>query len=922
MPTMAGAQTSGPASTETAATQPSASEEKAGDQAIIVTGTRIQGGFNAPTPVTVASVEDLKQAAPTNIADGLNQLPAFNSSTRTTSPGTAAATGNNGQNLLNLRGLGPNRTLILLNGNRMVATNFLGSVDVNILPQALIKRVDVVTGGASAAYGSDAVSGVVNFVLDENLNGLKGEIRGGLSTYGDMGSKAASLAYGKSFIDDRLHILASAEYFQQDGIRADQSTGRAWFDKAAGQYAVPGAATTVSVVPDIRSSAGAYGGLITAGALKGITFLPNGQLGTFNYGTLTSSTFQSGGDGPRLNIGFSPSQERYNMFLRAAFDVTDKIQIFAEGLHAYSHTNQGAFVNSETGSANQFTIFRDNAYLPGALATLMDANHLTAVTVGRYSPDFPLVEIESVGKIYRGAIGAKADLGHDWKFDTTFNYGRSVQNLFENNLTINRNLYAAADAVRDSSGNIVCRSTLSGLDVGCKPLNIFGVGSPGADAIRYVTGNSQKFLTMEQYVASANISGKLGERFSLGAGPISVATGVEYRKETAVQTTDALSPITTSTAGLRGAPSSQNNRPGGFNFFNPLPFTGSYTVKEGYLELGIPVLKDSPVGKSLSLSTAARYAYYSRTGGVTTWKLGAEYEPVDGIRLRAVRSRDIRGASILELFNPSTQSSNTQLYQGRNIQNLTISLGNPDLVPEKADTTTFGVVLRPAFIPGLQISVDRYVIKIKDAIGALTAQQTIDGCAAGSSFLCSQLTLTTAGTLITRTPSLNLAVQQVSGIDFEAAYNRRIGPGTLTLRALATNRTSAYIILNGSAPISSLGETTTPRWTGNLSVRYATDKWSLFVQEQYISPSLFDATKVEGVDTNLNHTPAILYTNATFTYNLGLGGAKQQLFLSVNNLFNQDPPIATRNPTTFSSPTTGAYDSIGRYFTAGVRFQF
>lgn len=910
---------------EAQAVDAEAEQDGESSETIIVTGSRLQSGFNAPTPVTVATATELDLAAPNNIADGLNQLPAFNNSLKSQNPGTAAAAGNSGQNLLNLRGLDPNRTLILLNGNRMVASNFLGSVDVNILPQALVQRVEVVTGGASAAYGSDAVAGVVNFILDEDMEGLKGEVTGGISDYGDMESFNASLAYGASLADDRLHILVSGEYFHQEGIRADETTGREWFDVAAGQYAIPGASTAVTVVPDIRASNGANGGMIPTGVLRGTTFLPGNQLGTFNFGTNTSASFQSGGDGPRINIGFAPSQERYNGFLRTQYEASDSLTIYAEGLYAHSHTNQGAFVNNHVGAGNQFTVFRDNAFLPPALATLMDARNLTSVPVGRYSPDWPLVEIESFTDVMRGALGVRGDLSDRWSWDSAVSYGRTEQDLYENNMTINRAVYAAVDAVRDpaDSTKIVCRSTLAGLDAGCVPLNIFGLGAASDAALDYVLADGVKFLTLEQVVANANISGDLGDAFSFGAGPISIAAGVEYRSESAVQTTDALSPITTFTTGIRGAPASQNNRPGGLKFYNPLPFSGEYSVKEGYLEVGVPVLEDSLFGVALNLSGAVRYADYSLSGGVTTWKIGGEYEPIDGIRLRYTRSRDIRGASILELFNSASQSSNTQLYRGVNTPNLTIISGNPDLLPERADTTTFGVVVRPQFLPGLQLSADRYLIDIQDAIGALSAQQTIDGCAAGVQFLCDQLTYNaSAGTLVTRTPTLNLAQQRVSGWDFEGLYSTSVGNGTLTLRALATHRTAAFRQLSNAAPISTLGEPDTPKWSGNFSVRYVADKWSLFVQERLISASLFDATKLEGRDTNLNTAPAVWYTTIGATYNLDLAGGEQELFVNVSNVFNRDPPIATRNPTSFSSPTNSAYDTIGRYLTMGIRFNF
>lgn len=892
---------------------------------VVVTGTRLQSsGFQAPTPVTATASEDLKRAAPRNLADALTQLPTFNASTRSENPATAATGGTNGQNLLNLRGLGPNRNLVLLNGHRLVATNSSGSVDINILPQGLVQRVDVVTGGASAAYGSDAVAGVVNFVLDTRFEGLKGEVQGGISTYNDLPSGQVSLTFGRGFMDDRVHFVASAEVAAQKGLGPTENTGRDWFEKAAGQLPNPAGGTpAVLVVSDIRNGLGTYGGLITNSTLKGTQFLPGGATSTFVPGAVVGTTFQSGGDGARINIGFSPDQFRANAFGHLDFELTPDLKLFAEGMISNSHVTSDNFVNLHTGSASQFTIFRDNAYLPTDVLARMVAGKILSFTMGRYDRDFPVVQIETISDMKRLSFGSEGRITDTWKFDAYVTYGRTEQELRENNLTINRRLYAAVDAVvNPANGQIVCRSTLSGLDAGCVPLNLFGEGSPSAAAIKYVTGDSVKYLTLEQTVAALNFSGDLGETLSFGAGPIEVAFGGEYRKESADQTVDALSPLVTDVTGIRGAPASQQGRPGSFNFFNPLPLAGSYDIKEAYGELGAPLLKDKPFIKDLSLSLAARYADYSQSGGVTTWKYGLNYAVNDQLRLRLTKSRDIRGPNILELFNSATQNSNNQIYKGKTTQALTISSGNPDLKPERATTLTYGVVYRPTFAPGLQASLDYYEISIEDAIGNLTAQQTLDQCAAGNQLLCNQFTVTPQNTLIIYTRQLNLSVQETAGFDFEAAYRHEFMGGEASVRLLLNKSIRGFSQAPGSPRNTSLGTPNFPKLRGSLQVRYAKDDWSIFLQQRYISEALFDPDKVEGKDTNDNRSPAIGYTDLTATYRLKALGGNHEAFLSVSNLFNQDPPVVTSNPTSFSSPTSTAFDRIGRYFSTGLRFRF
>lgn len=901
-----------------AQTAPAAPQTATDQTDISVIGSRLPAADTGTAEIASFDSRDLRDAAPNNIADALTTLPSLLDSPRTSSPITAAAAGINGQNLLSLRNLGANRTLVLLDGLRLPASNALGSVDINMLPQALVKRVDIDAGGGAAVRGSDAIAGIVDFALDTRFSGLKGEVRSGVSTHGDLPFAGASLAYGRDLLRGRLHVVASVELFREAGLAANADTHRAWFERAAGQYPVPGASTTVTVVPDIRSSAGAYGGVIDAGLLKGTTFLPGGALGSFDYGSATGAAFQSGGSGPRVNIGLAPSQTRGNAFVRGEFTLSQRATLFASLLYARGDTRLGAFVPSHTGPNNQFTIFRDNAFLPQALAARMDALGLQAVTIGRYDDDFPLVAIRSHAKLLRGATGSHLDLGEQWQLDTAVTWGRSEQDIAEDNLTINRRLYAAADAVRDpASGAVVCRSTLAGLDPGCAPLDIFGPRAPSAAAIDWVTGNSIKRLVLYQFVTSANLTGDLGERFSLGAGPITTSLGVEFRRESAAQTTDPISQMTTSTAGLRGAPAAQDGRAGGFAFFNPLPFAGHYDVAEANAELGVPVLRDTAIARSLDVDFAGRLSDYSRSGTVFSWRLGAAYWPVAGITLRYRRSRDFRGPDAQELFSAAIQSSNHQLYAGQIVQNLTIISGNPSLSPEYADTRDYGIVLAPRG-SGFHLAIDRYATRIHDAIGTLSAQQTIDQCLTGNTVLCANVTIAGPGALITRTPSLNLGTQFVSGIDIEARIEREIGNRRVSLRLLATRRLADYLQLPGAARIDTLGEPESPKWSAVMQSRISGDRNALFVGMRYIGSALFDASKTEGVDTDRNHVHAVVYVDTTVSHRIG----PAEIALSVSNLLDRDPPVATRNPTTFSSPTNAVYDPVGRYISVGVRAPF
>lgn len=905
-------------------------EDDASEPEIVVTGSRIQTNFQAPTPVTVATAEELTASAPGNLADGLNQLPVFADGNKTGSGGaTSVSGGQMGQNLLNLRGLGANRTLILLDGHRMVATNQNGSVDVNIIPQSLVRRVDVVTGGASAAYGSDAVAGVVNFVLDMDFDGVKGDVGTGISTYGDLGSVKGSLAFGKGFADGRGRFIAAAEYFRQKGVADPYATDREWWYRPAGRIPNPNPSTGTPflVVEDLRASSGSNGGLITSGPLRGIEFLPGGGTRMFDFGTITSTTWQSGGDGPLGVGGFSPDQRRWNMFARGEFDVTDNFTVFAEGLYAKTNTLNGGAANQHVGSSARFTIFRNNAFLPDSVRQRMVDLNLQSIQVGRYFNDAPWATVKAHAAVTRYSVGFEGKIGSSWSYDASYTYGQTKQYLGQQNRTNMRNIYAAVDAVVDPvSGNIVCRSTLNGLDPGCVPLNIFGHGSVTEQALDFIYGTSEKDMKLTQKVAVLNIAGDLGETLQLGAGPIAVAAGLEYRHEGVVQTSDAVSQSILNFDGLRGFPTALNNRIGVYQSYNPQPLSGSYNIKEAYLEVGVPVFKDKAFAQSLDVNGAVRRADYSLAGPVTTWKYGFNWLVIDPIRIRYTKSRDIRGPNSVELFNAQFQQTGNFIYNGQQLQSFIITSGNPNLKPEKALTETYGIVLRPSFIPGLQLSADRYKIKLKDAIGVLDNTDIVRLCEQdGRELACAQYEVLPDGAGVRfRKPTMNLDVASASGYDFEVAYDRPVADGKLQLRLLATHITKSETLgFGASAPVVELGTPEVPRWRATATVRFSKDNWSVQWRQRYIHKSVVEPDFVEGVDINHNNLPAVTYSDINAQYSFGGFGGEHELYFSVTNLFDKDPPFGSNGPPgSFLIPASAAYDWAGRYFNVGFRFKF
>ncbi|MHB1207523.1 MAG: TonB-dependent receptor plug domain-containing protein, partial [Rhodospirillaceae bacterium] len=833
---------------------------------VVVTGSRLTAsGFETPTPVTVVSAETLLQSQPSNIADALKQVPALGAtlSANQTGSGTGAA-GNNGQANLNLRNLGTNRNLVLLNGRRIVSSNVNNSVDINTLPQNLVSRVDVVTGGASAAYGSDAVAGVVNFILDTKFVGFKGEVGAGISDYGDLPNWKASLAWGGSFAGDRLHIVASTQYFKQLGVAVNTFSGRDWWDVPYGLIAntTPNKPPANLVLPNIRSSIGSNGGLITNTILKGTQFLANGQVAAFNYGYSPGSTWQSGGDGAWIPYSLSPTQWRTANFLHGEYDINDDTVFYAEAAYSYADVNDRNQKPINTGAGNQYTIYAGNPFIPASVQAIMTANKITSFTMGRYMLDYPDVRIITRTRVARGSAGLKGKIfDGDWNYDVSFSHGETNQLLAQTGLNKARQTYAAADAVvNPNTGQIVCRSQYydtagnfvpggTGLDPGCKPQNLFGTNTIDPTTMAWTTGDSWKRYILKQNVAALTLTGDLGD-FRTAAGPVSVAGGIEWRDENGNATTDPISVQNIDFTGIRGGPAALNGRLGPFRFANFQPFGGKYDVKEAFGEIGVPLLKDKVGVEALNVDLAARATDYSTSGTVATWKAGADWQIIPDIRVRGTVSRDIRAPNLLELYNGATFNSQNQFYpsstNGVTTTVVQITSGNANLIPEKALTKTVGVVLTPTIFDGLQVSVDYYNIKITDAIQTVGSQQTLDNCVLGIQGFC-DLIKVVGGVPQIKTPFLNTAEVKSAGFDFAADFKTELFDNPLQLGLTAQRLTAAYVQPKGGAVQPTLGGGNDPKWRVNLSAKYDIGDFGIYVQERYIGPKAVDVTKVEGV---------------------------------------------------------------------------
>lgn len=929
------AQTSEPANKSEGASQDNVLE------IVQVTGTRVlRDGYEAPTPVTVVGIEQIQASSPANVADFVNELPALSGSISPQNSNASISSGGAGVNALNLRGLGSSRTLVLLDGQRSVGSTLTGSVDVNDFPQALISRVDVVTGGASAAYGSDALSGVVNFVLDKKFTGFKSEVDGGVTTHGDDRSWKMSLTKGSSFADGRGHFLLSGEFSDKEGIFGVPRdwANEGWFIINNPAYAAGNGLPERVLLPQVGLSNATFGGIITNTALRGTTFGAGGTPSQFNYGSLIRDPWMQGGAWQSTQVNnyntLDPEETRESIFTRASYDVTDNIEMFVQVSRSRTHA---VGLSAHQYNLANLVVKADNAFLPDEVAAQAAALGITQFTMGKLHGDLPIRGTDNRRDVNRYIVGANGDFdlfGSGWNWDAYYQKGIATTSESVPQTTNNARFALATDAVRNpATGAIACRSSIANPGNGCVPYNLFGIGVNSQAALDYVLGRPHRNQEFTQDVTAASVS---GEPFSLWAGPVSLAFGAEHRKEE-----------------VSGDVESQYRS--GWFVGNFLPTFGEYKVTEGFVETVVPLAKDLPWTQSLEFNGAVRVTDYSTSGVVTTWKAGATWSPISDVMFRVTRSRDIRAPNLAELFQAGTANTNSVIDPFNNnqiVQYTGARTGNPDLVPEEADTTGFGVVLQPSFLPGFSASFDYFNIDIGNSIGSVDAQTIVDRCFEGTQSYCAAITRGTnanGANVITqiRLQPFNFVTQVSRGFDVEASYRLPLDTlisswgGDLSVRALATHYLKNFED-NGIDPatdsVGQNGGSGPPEWRYRASIAYSNEPLTFTLTGRGVSSGVYDNTFIEcDIDCptstvshrtiNDNRIEGAFYLDANLTYEFGrfANGLDMEVFLSVRNLTDKDPALVAQGPggiaflTQPANPTL--YDTLGRVFRAGVRIK-
>lgn len=923
---------------------------KADDQTIeqvVVTGSRIsRPNAVSPTPITTLTAEDISLSGETNLGDFLNTMPALRSTFSGQNSGRFIGTV--GLNLLDLRGLGTSRTLVLQDGRRHISSSIgTSSVDVNTMPEDLIERVDVITGGASAIYGADAVTGVVNFITKDDFEGVKISAFGSDTERGGAETTEFSVTFGKNLFEGRANVAGSVQHTSRGDV---YGTDRDWIMKGYGTLFNPddidpntGAVNPDNGVPD-RIVVEDY--RIPFLSDEGIAWLPWGDY-TFNPdgsarpvvpGEYCDSSGRcSGGDGYAF-LGQNqlyPRMETSNVFLKGTYDISDSTQVFAEAKfvsHEAESWGQASF------SLNEYSV--DNPFLDPTMAQeLRDAGE-DSFSMYRMHSDLGYRGNLAERETQRYVLGLKGDIGGRWNYETSLVYGEYNADIYYVNNRHNERFALAIDAI-EVDGQIVCADESARAN-GCQPLNLFGVGFNSQEAIDWVmldnTGSEEK---MTQLVASGFIGGDI---FDLPAGPLSVVGGFEYRKETSFVDYDEI---------IKN----------GETFMNALAAAkGEYDVAEAYVELSAPLLSDLPGIQSLVFDTAYRASDYSTVGNTGAWKAGLDWAVIDDIRVRATASAAVRAPNIDELFAPLGQNfytiqdpcdfryaptakdpalraancaalgMDTATYSspwtgGARLPGL--SGGNASLSEEAAQTYTYGIVITPRFADGLTVTVDYWDIEIEDAISYYTGQTILDKCVDGSSIenaFCGNIVREANGDLVSLTSSaLNASKLTAKGIDYEVRYNfsladlfnSEMGDLTFGLQGTHLLERDDYSFQNEPDSVDPInGELGDPTDAYNLNVTYRYGDLAVNWGHRYIdNMALYDIGNKNPESAAPSYTGEVRYNSLRTSY---LYQESLEVYGGVNNVEDKAPPAYLTGITEDS----GMYDTMGRSFYLGASYTF
>lgn len=958
------------ASDPAAPTQPGNAAAEGTEREIVVTGSRIaRRDYTADSPIVSLGAKAIEAAGPATLEQSLNELPQFTA----IRPGSTLTASRLGRNNANLRGLGISRTLVLLDGRRMQPSDSLGTIDLNTIPQALIENVEVITGGASAVYGSDAIAGVVNFKLRHNFSGLALDAQYGVTDRGDSGSFEGGVTLGGEFADGRGHIDLSFDYLNRQGSIRNE---RPYFHASGIASNLTGALILgdAANLPSTAAIASVFGKYASPTPARNATFSMNGD-GTlftpsapvYNYRAQDGGVYELVNGRVGVPYGETYALQapltRYTFFGQASYKIADAIEAYAQVYHVAYDTQFNVF----GGSVRSLSIPITNPFIPADLRTIL---------ASRPNPNANLIYSFSSGRLARTVIdthynvdqylgGLRGELGvKDWKWDVYASYGRTDQNSAMSG-EIDRAAITALINAPDG-GKSICpagfnpfSSTIAATDpaqAGCL-----------AKVIRTVNNSTR----LEQTAVEGSLQGGL---FSLPAGEVRFAAGLGYRRNSLVD-----SPA----SGLVDGSLINTT----LTVFSPT--RGAISVKEAFGELLVPLIHNTPLIKSLSLDLAYRLSSYSTSGDAHTWKASADWKMFDFLTFRGGVQQAIRAPSLGEVFSSdgggqgligSTASGQgdpcdvTGVYRAASnpnaakVRDLCIANGVPanvvdifrfsgssvqtvnpistGLKPETARTYTGGVVITSPWssplLRRLSLSVDYYNITVKDAIGTITAPVALAQCFnsngsnpgySNANVFCQQIQRDSGGNILqVLTPRLNLASYKTSGVDVQLDWSAPFdalglgsGDGRLGLNAVVSYLAhyeiqnlagSPFVDYAGTIGNGQIDEFTIsyPRWKAQTTISAGFGPLDLSFQTRWVA-AMYNSLDAGSATHKRAGSDSRVYFDLTSRWQVN---DKFEFRFGVLNIADKQPPVWTGEGAT----DLALYDVLGRRFFVGAHLKF
>ncbi|MBU2299376.1 MAG: TonB-dependent receptor [Gammaproteobacteria bacterium] len=946
---------------------------------IEVTGSRLRStdlqGFS---PVQVIGASEIDTSSVANIQELLLKNPAFGAPALSRTNSNFLTSGS-GVATVDLRNLGTERTLVLVNGRRYVS-GVPGdtAVDLNTIPTQFIERVEIMTGGASAIYGSDAVAGVVNIIYKKEFEGIEFDVQSGQSAEGDNDDDQIQFTMGTTSANGKGNFMVHGSYTNQGAVYS-RDRERSAVDQISLGAAVTGLPEDMFTPYSPYYSSYAPQGRFVAGG-KAYTYDKNGN---FISGFSTNGTDTREADGYNRNAirTIAVPTERYLFAATGKYEFTEGWNATLEGTYASTQTQSQlepfalSSVDIYPGSGGQLPVefekFIESATNPGEyertlvrnelipdelynLATDTNGDGIRDISFTRRMSDIANRGSRADRDTFRIMAGIDGEIADGWFLESYFSYGQSKEGQNGTGQVNVLNFKSALEAVKDEFGNLICRDA-SAREQGCTPINVFGAGTVSPEAANYVNAPSSLNTLATQQVAGLSVSGDL---FELPAGFVGLAAGAEYREEYARSEFDAL-------------------QQAGLNAGNAIPSTeGEFDVMEYFTEVNVPILADAFMAKQLNLRGAVRFSDYSTVGNTESWNVALDWAPIDEVRFRAIRALSTRAPNIGELFSPPSQTFPSGLtdpclgitattagaqaeacrldagvmaniaangaftLNQSDIQGVSgYNRGNQDLDAEKGKSWTFGVTVSPDGIPVVEdfdFNIDYFDIEIEDAIVSTGRQYILDQCYGGDASLCSFVTRRQAAVGPNSAGSLEYIDSAVtnsggfvtSGIDYVITYSKDFEDyglaGQLNGRLAYTHVISGYEIpLPGAERDNFNGEINAPQDKFYLSLGYAIGDFNIAWNTTYIGESFLDDGFLSGYDL----APESVGVGSVTYHDLNVAYKPfdmAEFYIGINNLFDQDPPpIISGLPGSSTGVETAAstYDPIGRRYYAGVRLK-